>query len=135
MGDITGGISKAIFNLLVVLHLKTVCFHHFESISSSIQTTNSLLYSSDFDRKKRKNLNVLLTWLKISFITKQKMDFSVVASVGSFVMSERILKPKATALFILGCVLAYDLTTKTHDVSSLRIYRGTKKKLHGFSCC
>jgi hypothetical protein len=55
------------------------------------------------------------------------MDVSVVAAVGSFVMSERVLKPKATALFILGCILAYDLTTKTHDVSSLRVYRGEGK--------
>ena len=44
------------------------------------------------------------------------MDVSVVAAVGSFFMSERVLKPKATVLFILGLVLAYDLTTKTHDV-------------------
>lgn len=53
------------------------------------------------------------------------MDISVLASVGSFVVSERVLKPKASILVILGCVLAYDLTTKTHDVSSLRVYRGT----------
>ena len=53
------------------------------------------------------------------------MDVSVVAAVGSFVMSERVLKPKATVLFVLGCLLAYDLTTKTHDISSLRVYRGT----------
>lgn len=52
------------------------------------------------------------------------MDISVLAAVGSFAVSERILKPKATILVIMGCVLAYDLTTKTHDVSSLRIYRG-----------
>ena len=52
------------------------------------------------------------------------MDLSMVAAAGSFAISERVLKPKATALFILGCVLAYDLTTKTHDVSSLRVYRG-----------
>jgi len=52
------------------------------------------------------------------------MDFSVVAAVGSFAISERVLKPKATALFILGCILAYDLTTKTHDITSLRVYRG-----------
>jgi hypothetical protein len=52
------------------------------------------------------------------------MDISVLASVGSFVMSERVLKPKASILTLLGCVLAYDLTTKTHDPSSLRIYRG-----------
>lgn len=55
------------------------------------------------------------------------MDISVLASVGSFVMSEKVLKPKASVLIILGCVLAYDLTTKTHDSSSLRVYRGTCK--------
>ena len=54
------------------------------------------------------------------------MDISVLAAVGSFAVSERILKPKATVLVILGCILAYDLTTKTHDVSSLRVYRGKK---------
>jgi len=53
------------------------------------------------------------------------MDVSLVAAVGSFVVSERVLKPKATALFMLLCVLAYDLTTKTHDPVSLRVYRGT----------
>lgn len=52
------------------------------------------------------------------------MDVSIIGAVGSFVISERVLKPKATALFVLGCVLAYDLTSKTHDVSSLRVYRG-----------
>jgi hypothetical protein len=54
------------------------------------------------------------------------MDISVLASVGSFVMSEKILKPKASVLLLLGSVLAYDLTTKTHDVSSLRVYRGKR---------
>jgi hypothetical protein len=53
------------------------------------------------------------------------MDVSVFASVASFFVSERVLKPKASLLVILGCVLAYDLTTKTQDVSSLRVYRGT----------
>ena len=53
------------------------------------------------------------------------MDLSVIAAVGSFVVSERVLKPKATVLVILGLVLIYDLKTKTHDVSSLRVYRGT----------
>ena len=48
----------------------------------------------------------------------------MVAAVGSFVVSERVLKPKATVLVILGCILVYDLNTKTHDVSSLRVYRG-----------
>jgi hypothetical protein len=57
------------------------------------------------------------------------MDISVLASVGSFVVSERVLKPKASVLVILGCVLAYDLTTKTHDTSSLRVYRGKQEAL------
>lgn len=48
----------------------------------------------------------------------------MVASVGSFFMSERVLKPKASVLTIMAMILAYDLTTKTHDVSSLRVYRG-----------
>jgi hypothetical protein len=55
------------------------------------------------------------------------MDLSIIGAVGSFAISERVLKPKASALFVLGCVLAYDLTTKTHDVSSLRVYRGMYK--------
>eukprot|EP00531_Pseudo-nitzschia_arenysensis_P020326 CAMPEP_0116149594 /NCGR_PEP_ID=MMETSP0329-20121206/19054_1 /TAXON_ID=697910 /ORGANISM="Pseudo-nitzschia arenysensis, Strain B593" /LENGTH=735 /DNA_ID=CAMNT_0003645965 /DNA_START=168 /DNA_END=2371 /DNA_ORIENTATION=+ len=52
------------------------------------------------------------------------MDLSIVAAVGSFVVSERVLKPKATALVILGLVLIYDLKTKTQDVAALRVYRG-----------
>ena len=48
----------------------------------------------------------------------------MVASVASFAMSERVLKPKASVLAIMALILAYDLTTKTHDVSSLRVYRG-----------
>ena len=53
------------------------------------------------------------------------MDVGVIISaVGSFAVSETILKPKATVLIILGCILAYDLTTKTHDTVSLRVYRG-----------
>lgn len=52
------------------------------------------------------------------------MDISILLSVGSFAVSERVLKPKASVLALLGCVLIYDLTTKTHDVSALRVYRG-----------
>jgi len=59
------------------------------------------------------------------------MDVSVVAAVGSFFMSERVLKPKATLLVILGCLLTYDLTTKTHDVASLRVYRGKMERISG----
>ena len=64
------------------------------------------------------------------------MDLSVIAAVGSFVVSERVLKPKATVLVILGLVLIYDLKTKTHDVSSLRVYRGTIQfdSIHSFLC-
>jgi len=40
-------------------------------------------------------------------------------------VSERVLKPKASVLVLLAALLAYDLTTKTHDVSSLRVYRGS----------
>jgi hypothetical protein len=46
-------------------------------------------------------------------------------------VSEHVLKPKASVLVILGCVLAYDLTTKTHDISSLRVYRG---EFYKFKC-
>eukprot|EP00548_Thalassiothrix_antarctica_P012330 CAMPEP_0194160594 /NCGR_PEP_ID=MMETSP0152-20130528/78475_1 /TAXON_ID=1049557 /ORGANISM="Thalassiothrix antarctica, Strain L6-D1" /LENGTH=508 /DNA_ID=CAMNT_0038870295 /DNA_START=196 /DNA_END=1719 /DNA_ORIENTATION=+ len=49
---------------------------------------------------------------------------TILFAVGSFAVSERVLKPKASVLVILGCVLAYDLTTKTHDISALRVYRG-----------
>lgn len=56
------------------------------------------------------------------------MDLSVLAAVGSFVVSERVLRPKATILVIMGCVLCYDLKTKTHDPSSLRVYRGMQDR-------
>eukprot|EP00547_Thalassionema_nitzschioides_P015513 CAMPEP_0194245968 /NCGR_PEP_ID=MMETSP0158-20130606/14208_1 /TAXON_ID=33649 /ORGANISM="Thalassionema nitzschioides, Strain L26-B" /LENGTH=733 /DNA_ID=CAMNT_0038981769 /DNA_START=297 /DNA_END=2494 /DNA_ORIENTATION=- len=52
------------------------------------------------------------------------MDVSVVAAVGSFAVSEKVLKPKASVLVILGGVLAWDLCTKTNDISALRVYRG-----------
>jgi len=44
-------------------------------------------------------------------------------------MSEWVLKPKATVLVVLGCVLIYDLKTKTQDVVALRVYRGELDKL------
>ncbi|KAL7522911.1 hypothetical protein ACHAWX_007654 [Stephanocyclus meneghinianus] len=37
------------------------------------------------------------------------MLMPIIAAVGSFVVSERILKPKATALFLLTCLALYDL--------------------------
>mmetsp|Transcript_21909 Transcript_21909/g.30859 ORF Transcript_21909/g.30859 Transcript_21909/m.30859 type:complete len:764 (-) Transcript_21909:521-2812(-) len=63
------------------------------------------------------------------------MDVSIVAAIGSFAISERVLRPKATILVILASVLAYDLTTKTHDPSSLRIYRGPALAAFTLLCC
>jgi len=37
------------------------------------------------------------------------MLMPIVAALGSFVVSERILKPKATALFVLACLVVYDV--------------------------
>ena len=37
------------------------------------------------------------------------MLMPIIAAVGSFVVSERILKPKATALVVLICLALYDL--------------------------
>jgi len=39
-----------------------------------------------------------------------RMDVSVLACVGSFVVPEPVLKPKASVLDIIGCDLAYDFT-------------------------
>jgi hypothetical protein len=53
------------------------------------------------------------------------MDVSVLAaSVGSFVLSERVIKAKAWVLAVLGAVVAYDLTQTSEDPWSLRVYRG-----------
>lgn len=52
------------------------------------------------------------------------MDLSIVAVVGSFLVSERILKPKSIIVVALTGILSYDLMTKTHDPASLRVYRG-----------
>lgn len=52
------------------------------------------------------------------------MDFSILAGVGSFIVSERVIKAKATALVILLCVVSYDLTIGSHDPDSLPVYRG-----------
>ncbi|KAL7531866.1 hypothetical protein ACHAXR_004287 [Thalassiosira sp. AJA248-18] len=37
------------------------------------------------------------------------MLMPIIAAVGSFVVSERILKPKATALFVLACLAVFDV--------------------------
>eukprot|EP00957_Ditylum_brightwellii_P171798 13078328-Ditylum_brightwellii.AAC.1 len=63
------------------------------------------------------------------------MDLSVVAAVGSFMMSERVLRPKATVFFVMGCVFVYDLTSHTHDPTSLRCYRGPAMMSLAFFCC
>jgi len=70
------------------------------------------------------------------------MDISVAASAasaGSFFVSERVLKPKATLFGVFGCVLLWDLSTfrtnaggddlgnisKAGLSASFRVYRGT----------
>lgn len=49
---------------------------------------------------------------------------AIVASVGSFVVSERVIKAKATFLFGLGCTVCYDLFIHSNDAATLRVYRG-----------
>jgi hypothetical protein len=49
---------------------------------------------------------------------------AVLASVGSFVVSERVIKAKATVLFILSCIVCYDLFIHSNDAATLRVYRG-----------
>lgn len=52
------------------------------------------------------------------------MDFSIVAAIGSFVVSEKVIKAKATVLFGLLCTVTYDLFIHSNDPVSLRVYRG-----------
>lgn len=62
------------------------------------------------------------------------MDVSIIAALSSFIVSERVIKAKATVLIILLGVVAYDLSLihlpnnnakdTNHDPSSLRVYRG-----------
>lgn len=53
------------------------------------------------------------------------MDIAaIVASVGSFVVSERVIKAKATVLFGLFCLACYDLSIHSNDPVTLRVYRG-----------
>lgn len=52
---------------------------------------------------------------------------AIVASVGSFVVSERVIKAKATFLFGLTCIVSYDLFIHSNDAASLRVYRGMCK--------
>lgn len=54
---------------------------------------------------------------------------AIVASVGSFVVSERVIKAKATFLFGLGCTVCYDLFIHSNDAATLRVYRGEKIEL------
>ena len=56
------------------------------------------------------------------------MDISIItASIGSFVLSERVIKAKAWILAMLGTVVTYDLTQTSEDPWSLRVYRGTSR--------
>jgi hypothetical protein len=56
-------------------------------------------------------------WTQSNYCTSQPfttnknatMLMPIIAAIGSFWVSERILKPKATALFILSCLAIYDV--------------------------
>jgi len=52
------------------------------------------------------------------------MDVSIIAAIGSFVVSERVIKAKATVLIGLLCTVSYDLFIHSNDPVSLRVYRG-----------
>lgn len=52
------------------------------------------------------------------------MDVSIVASIGSFILSERVIKAKAVVLIAILCTVTYDLFIHSNDPVSLRVYRG-----------
>jgi len=52
------------------------------------------------------------------------MEASIVAAIGSFVVSEKVIKFKAYIIFGLLCTVFYDLSIYTNDPVSLRVYRG-----------
>ena len=54
---------------------------------------------------------------------------AIVASVGSFVVSERVIKAKATVLFGLLCTVCYDLFIHSNDAATLRVYRGKPSEM------
>lgn len=54
------------------------------------------------------------------------MDVSIVAAIGSFVVSERVIKAKVAVLFVLLCTVTYDLFIHSNDPVSLRVYRGKR---------
>jgi len=63
------------------------------------------------------------------------MDFSVIAaSVGSFVVSERVIRAKASVLAVLSTVAVYDLCRHSQDPASLRVYRGPAMVAFTLSC-
>lgn len=62
------------------------------------------------------------------------MDVSIIAAVGSFIVSERVIKAKATALLGLLCVVCYDLSIHSNDPVSLRVYRGPALLAISFVC-
>ena len=56
------------------------------------------------------------------------MDVSIVAAVGSFIVSERVIKAKATILCGLLGMVIYDLFIHSNDPVSLRVYRGELRR-------
>jgi len=49
---------------------------------------------------------------------------SIIAAIGSFVVSEKVIKFKASIIFGLLCIVCYDLSIHTNDPVSVRVYRG-----------
>ena len=60
----------------------------------------------------------------LSLLIFVTMDLSIVAAIGSFVISERMLRPKLLVMVGLGLLLILDLATHSNDPASLRIFRG-----------
>ena len=50
--------------------------------------------------------------------------FSIIAAVGSFMVSERLLPPKSLLNAGMSLLFVYDMIIYQHDYASLRVYRG-----------
>ena len=59
-----------------------------------------------------------------SFKICYKNGYFDVVAIGSFIVSERMIRPKALVAGGLALLLLHDLATHSNDPASLRIYRG-----------
>jgi hypothetical protein len=55
---------------------------------------------------------------------------AILASAGSFVVSEKVIKAKSLVLFGLVCTGCYDLFMHSSDPITLRVYRGEFQFVH-----